>query len=209
MGPSYDSKRQEAVESIMALTQAYPPLMQAAGDLLVENMDWPGAPEIAERLKKLLPPALQDKPAGPNADPQLMAAQGQIQKLTATLQALNLEREAKTIEMQSREKIAAWQVQAQLVTALVKANSADAQQRADLEYDRLNQMFDAAHEAGMAGMQQAHSLAQADQAHQQALRQNAQEHAQAIAQAQQNAQQFQAQRAQQAAAQQQPMPKAA
>jgi hypothetical protein len=31
------------------------------GDLVAKNLDWPGAPEIAERLTTMLPPAIQDK----------------------------------------------------------------------------------------------------------------------------------------------------
>lgn len=49
-GPGYNSKRQEAVESMMALFAADPSLIQQAGDLLVRNMDFPGADTIADRL---------------------------------------------------------------------------------------------------------------------------------------------------------------
>ncbi len=31
------------------------------GDLIAKNMDWPGAQEIADRLKKLLPPGLAEQ----------------------------------------------------------------------------------------------------------------------------------------------------
>ncbi len=60
VGPSYASKRQEAAESMLQLTQSFPTIAQVAGDLMVKNMDWPGAQEIAERLKKMLPPELGD-----------------------------------------------------------------------------------------------------------------------------------------------------
>lgn len=57
-GPDFASKRVEAVSGMMELAKAYPPLMQTAGDLVVKNMDWPGAEEISERLKRTLPPQL-------------------------------------------------------------------------------------------------------------------------------------------------------
>lgn len=51
VGPSYTTQRMEAAESMMMLIQAVPGLVSVIGDLLVKNMDWPGADEIAERLK--------------------------------------------------------------------------------------------------------------------------------------------------------------
>jgi len=57
-GPSYATKRMEAAESQMQLVQADPTLMQVAGDLIISNMDWPGADEIAKRKKLALPPAI-------------------------------------------------------------------------------------------------------------------------------------------------------
>nr|MBA3756529.1 hypothetical protein [Nitrosomonas sp.] len=47
-GPSFATKRQEAVESMLSLTASYPQVAQIAGDLMIKNMDWPGAQEIAE-----------------------------------------------------------------------------------------------------------------------------------------------------------------
>lgn len=56
VGPSYTTKRQEAAESMIGLAQADPTLMQKAGDMIVRNLDWPQAEELADRLKKFLPP---------------------------------------------------------------------------------------------------------------------------------------------------------
>lgn len=58
-GPSYSTLRQEAASAMIEMVQANPTLMQTAGDLLVKNMDWPGAEELSERLKLLLPPEIQ------------------------------------------------------------------------------------------------------------------------------------------------------
>ena len=57
-GPSYTTKRQEQAEAMMQLTQANPAVMQIAGDLLVKSMDWPGADDLAERFKLMLPPPI-------------------------------------------------------------------------------------------------------------------------------------------------------
>jgi hypothetical protein len=58
-GPSYTTLRQEAASAMIEMTQANPQLMQIAGDLIVKNMDWPGAEELSERLKLTLPPEIQ------------------------------------------------------------------------------------------------------------------------------------------------------
>ena len=55
-GPSYNTKRQEAAEGMIALTQTNPDLWPIIGDLLVNSLDWPGADKMAKRLKAMLPP---------------------------------------------------------------------------------------------------------------------------------------------------------
>lgn len=59
VGPSYTTKRQEAAEAMSQMTQANPQLWQVIGDLLVRNMDWPGADEMSKRLKAILLPQVQ------------------------------------------------------------------------------------------------------------------------------------------------------
>ena len=51
--------------------------MQIAGDLLAKNLDWPGADDIAERLKAMLPPQVQGK------NPQVAQMQQQMQMMDA------------------------------------------------------------------------------------------------------------------------------
>lgn len=57
-GPSYASKRQEAVDIIMTLMNTMPAVGNLVADILVRNMDIPGAEEIEERLATLLPPGV-------------------------------------------------------------------------------------------------------------------------------------------------------
>jgi len=83
VGPSYQTKRQEAVASIMALIQATPEILSLVGDLLVGNMDWSGAPEIAKRLKLWV---MQQNPWMQSEEGD--TPQAQAQKATAQLAAL-------------------------------------------------------------------------------------------------------------------------
>lgn len=58
-GASYQTMRQEAAEAMVQMGQAWPKLMEVAGDKVVRSMDWPGAEEIAERIAKTIPPEIR------------------------------------------------------------------------------------------------------------------------------------------------------
>lgn len=110
VGPSYSTKRQEAVESMTNLVQAFPEVMQFAGDILVKNMDWPEAQAVSDRLKLMLPPQIQDE-SKKDIPPAVQAQQQQmgmmIEQLTQTLHELQDEKDSKQLDLASREKIAA------------------------------------------------------------------------------------------------------
>lgn len=57
VGASYASRRQEFVESMAALP---PEMIAPCADIIVRNMDFAGAQEAADRIKKTLPPGLAD-----------------------------------------------------------------------------------------------------------------------------------------------------
>lgn len=79
-GPSFSTKRAEAVEGMVDLVRAVPQVGEVIMDILVRNLDWPGAEEIAERLRKTLPPGLaepregEEPPEPPPPSPEQMAA---------------------------------------------------------------------------------------------------------------------------------------
>ncbi|MGM3047358.1 hypothetical protein ACS2TR_26940, partial [Bacillus cereus group sp. BC303] len=53
-GPSYMTKRQEALDAMGMILQSNPQLWQVAGDLFIKNMDWPGAQEMAQRFARVI-----------------------------------------------------------------------------------------------------------------------------------------------------------
>lgn len=57
-GPSYATKRQESVDLMMTLMNTMPQMGNVLADIIVRNMDVPGAEEIEERLATLLPPGM-------------------------------------------------------------------------------------------------------------------------------------------------------
>ena len=89
-GPGYNSKRQEAVESMMTVIGADPQIMQTAGDLLFRNMDFPGADVIADRLATLNPLAQINEHSDipPQAQMQLAQAKKQVQDMQQQMQAM-------------------------------------------------------------------------------------------------------------------------
>jgi hypothetical protein len=84
-GPSYMTKRQEAMDAMSQILQGNPNLWAVAGDLFVKNMDWPGAEEMSARLRKTIDPAVL---ADEDEDPALQAAQQQMQAMSQEMEQM-------------------------------------------------------------------------------------------------------------------------
>ncbi|RIZ67073.1 MAG: hypothetical protein D0531_01145 [Methylococcales bacterium] len=91
-GPGYNSKRQESVDAMMQLVQAEPQLVQVMGDLLVRNMDFPGADIIADRMAINNPLAQIDDMSDipPPIQMKLKQDQATIQQMQQQLQQLQM-----------------------------------------------------------------------------------------------------------------------
>ena len=90
VGPSFNSKRSEAVEALTSLASSDPMLMQVAGDLIFRNMDFPGADVIADRLAASNPLAQIDEKSDipPQAQMQIKQLQTELQKAQAQMQQM-------------------------------------------------------------------------------------------------------------------------
>lgn len=79
-GPSFTTRREEAALQMESFIQKAPDSALIIGDLYAKNLDWPGADEIADRLKRMVPPqALGEQ--GPQIPPQVqqqLEQQGQM-----------------------------------------------------------------------------------------------------------------------------------
>ena len=97
-GPSYMTKRQEALEAMGNLLQGNPDLWKVAGDLFVKNMDWPGAQEMAKRFAKTIDPKLLED----GDDPAIQAANQQIQAMGQEMEQMHtmLQNVSKSMEAQ-------------------------------------------------------------------------------------------------------------
>lgn len=126
VGPSFQTRRQEALDSLVQFVQAYPDVFPMIGDLLAENMDWPGAQQVAARLKKSLPPNLQDEIDPSEIPPQVQAKmQGIENQLKQVMQAYQQTKQALDTDQ------AKAQAQVQIKQAELSAKAAE--QERDLQ----------------------------------------------------------------------------
>jgi hypothetical protein len=121
-GPSYMTKRQEAMDAMSQILQGNPALWAVAGDLFIKNMDWPGAQEMADRFRKTIDPKLL---ADTDNDPALQAAQKQIEAMAQEMQQMhnmlmnvNQSFEAKDVQIREFEsKIKAFDAETKRISA--------------------------------------------------------------------------------------------
>ncbi|MCE5309623.1 MAG: hypothetical protein LLG20_18470 [Acidobacteriales bacterium] len=145
VGQSYQSKRQEFVESALALVQNSPQIAPMIMDLVVRHFDWPGAAEIADRLKKMLPPNLQEGEGAempPEVKAKVDALMQQHEALTAELNAANEELKSKRMELESKERIAEMQAKVDLILGELKANVQSGQAMLQAEMQSIARKLD-------------------------------------------------------------------
>lgn len=142
-GPSYATKRQEAVDVIMTLMNTMPQVGNVVADILVRQLDIPGADEIEERLAGMLPPGMVDPDRLPARRRQKVAEQQeqaqqkaqqeqQIQQAQLQVQFAKLQAEAAELNARAaRQEAQALNEQSQ-----VGVDAFEAQVKADkLEVD--------------------------------------------------------------------------
>jgi hypothetical protein len=91
IGPNMGTMRQEAAEIYMGLMQGNPGLFPIVGDLVVKTFDYPYSEEMAERIRAVAPPQIQQllaqkEQTGKSMDPQALAAMQQAEQMMALVQ---------------------------------------------------------------------------------------------------------------------------
>ena len=107
VGPSYTTQRIEAATAMLDYAKSDPAAMPFMRDVFVENMDWPGARQLAERLKRTIPPQVLgpdeqgvQPPMQPQPDPQIVLQQQRMQlDAQASQQKLQLEQRKTAVHM--------------------------------------------------------------------------------------------------------------
>lgn len=78
-GASFTTQRQETVAALTQMFSANPELMTVFGDIFFKNSDFAGAPAMAKRAEKMLPPNIKDED-GDQEKQQLQQALAQAQQ---------------------------------------------------------------------------------------------------------------------------------
>ena len=153
-GPSYNTLRQEATESMVTMIQAHPELMNVIGDLMVKNMDWPGAEEISKRLHMILPPPILEAEQKANMDkmpPEMQqaveqfdmaikqkdesinAAADEIERLRQENEQLKLQHDLKAAEISvKQEEVQVKKFEAETDRMVAAANAENAQGQTEI-----------------------------------------------------------------------------
>lgn len=83
IGPAYATQRQEAFNAFTQILTQAPDLVHLIGDLMFMAADFPMAEQVAERLKRMVPPQALGQES-----PQMKAAAGEIANLQAMINHL-------------------------------------------------------------------------------------------------------------------------
>jgi hypothetical protein len=103
-GPSFSTQRAEFADLMLNMAQGNPALMQVAGDLVMGSLDFPKAEEVAERLKVMLPPPIQQQlQKGKQLPPEVMQAMQHIEQQSQQLQQAMGEMQQQAIRLEQEK----------------------------------------------------------------------------------------------------------
>jgi len=122
-GPSYMTKRQEAMDAMSQILQGNPQLWAVAGDLFIKNMDWPGAQEMAKRFSKTIDPKLLEDD---DKTPALMQAEQQMQAMGQEMEQMHQMLQSVAQSMEAQElKIKAYDAETKRISATMAGMTPD------------------------------------------------------------------------------------
>lgn len=107
-GPSYMTKRQEGLEALTTMLQAAPQLWGVIGDQVVRLMDMPYAEEMADRIKRTIPPnVLGDEEKAPEVvqlEQQNQALSEHLQQAMSMLENFDKSQESMKLQIDAYGK---------------------------------------------------------------------------------------------------------
>lgn len=142
-GPSYATRRQEGAAQLMQLIQAYPPLAQVAGDIIVGELDLVNGQQLQERVKRTMPPQVLGDEVDDGKSPEEIMAQKMQAAQAQQLQQMQLQLQMQGARAELRLKSAqADKAEAEAarahMEALVAANGGQAPETDPLDQARLS-----------------------------------------------------------------------
>lgn len=198
VGGNYSTRRQEAADFGLKLMDALPQQAPLFAHVVVAQMDGPGHQQIANILKKALPPQFQEDTGKPQVPPEV---QQQMQKAQQMMELLTKELDAKNkiietdqiktdadfkraqLDNDTKVRIAGIQAEASVAAADVKSSLSDMQMRVEA----MEALIGREHDVRMAQMSHQQNLDASAQAHDQQMEAGDMGHQQALEQGQQAA----------------------
>lgn len=184
-GPSFQTRRQEAVSGLTGLAQSWPKVMDVAGDFVVKSMDVPYSQEIGDRIARTIPPqvkgddSMEDLP--PEVQQKMQQQQAQLQQAEQAIgtlqQDLKQQLSVKKMELDSKERIEAGKqrieeekldierakVQSDLLISQAKIDAVRADRNAQQTYEWMSRRDGERHDAAFATMQHEQGMERAQQ----------------------------------------------
>lgn len=182
IGKSYKSRVDQGKDELGQLFQAEPQLFGMLGDIYLKFADFPGHKEAAERIKKMLPPPLQEKDQQQDPAMQLQQAQAQLQQMGQQMQEMAKALETDKVKVDGQVQIAKFKEESavlmqkmkdatSITVAQIQAAAKGLQMATEAENEAQatgrEHAFDAresansrAHDVAMASVGQAHAMDQ-------------------------------------------------
>lgn len=157
-GPSFASKRQENTTQLINLAKIVPQVAQLGADILVKNMDFPAAQELADRVT---PPQFKKQdgqnPIPPEVTQHVQQLNMTIEQLTKALNEAQDKLDAKMPELEFKREMAILDAQTRITVAEISAKSAEASLAFAQEMKEIQHLRDSALKGAQIAASQAPS----------------------------------------------------
>ena len=197
IGKAYKSRVEQGKDELGQVFQADPELFKILGDLYFKFADFPGHQEASERMKKMLPPQLQDEDAQQDPKMALDQAKAALQQMQQQMQEMAKALETDKVKVEGQYKTAMDKAKIDATTSLALQKMKDAtsiavaqinaavkigMQDTEAQNEALATGLEQAHDAHQGAMDRTHEINQAVLDHQHALEAASQDHQNALEQ---------------------------
>lgn len=98
VGASFELQKQQALDTLVRLTQVSPDTFPMVADLIAENLDLQNTPQLVERFKNFVPPQILAKESGKELPPPPPSPQEQMMQMQMQLEQAKLQLEQGKIQ---------------------------------------------------------------------------------------------------------------
>jgi len=147
VGPSFTTRREEAVESMVSFIQAYPPAAPVMADMIAKASDWPDSAKLAKRMEAMLPPAIRAADAGQPAPPPEPPpeVQAEMAKAQASMQ-ISQQKAQQDFQLEQQKAQNRAQIEREQAMADIEVERQKAMAQMETERQKANLSFELARE---------------------------------------------------------------